>query len=104
MADSGAFKQAKRDISLNGFARVPALVPETLCDRLLEALRADGGVPVGDPSRWHDYESWDIVPIWGTGRNGRSASCRASIASGLRCGIRRPLRLAGHGALHTAVA
>jgi hypothetical protein len=65
MADSETVEQAKRDISLNGFARVPDFVPEALCDRLVEVLREQGGVPIDDPSRWHVYETWDIVPMWG---------------------------------------
>jgi hypothetical protein len=51
----------------NGWTRVDGSVPRELCDRLVDALESEVGVPVNDPSRWDAYggEMRDLVPIWG---------------------------------------
>src|SRR5450755_3350826 len=51
----------------NGWTRVDGSVPRELCDRLVDALESEIGVPVNDPSRWDAYggEMRDLVPIWG---------------------------------------
>lgn len=50
-----------------GWVRVRRAVPVELCDRLVEVLDRELGVPVYDPSRWPEYsgEMSDLVPIWG---------------------------------------
>ena len=51
----------------SGWTRIDAAVPRELCDRLVDALESEVGVPVNDPSRWDVYggEMRDLVPIWG---------------------------------------
>jgi hypothetical protein len=50
-----------------GWARIRGAVPVELCDRLVEVLERELGVPVNDPSRWDMYgrEMRDLVPVWG---------------------------------------
>jgi len=50
-----------------GWMRVEGGVPVRLCERLVEVLEAEMGVPVHDQLRWHEYggEPHDLVPIWG---------------------------------------
>ena len=50
-----------------GWVRVPAVVPPSLCARLIEALEHELGVPVHDPSAWDAFggEWCDLLPIWG---------------------------------------
>ena len=47
--------------------RAEGAVPVRMCERLVEVLEAELGVPVHDSSRWHEYsvEPRDFVPIWG---------------------------------------
>jgi Phytanoyl-CoA dioxygenase (PhyH) len=40
-------------------------VPSELCERLLSVLETEMHVPIHDPSRWHEYANFDLVPIWG---------------------------------------
>jgi hypothetical protein len=54
-----------RNVEKSGWALVSGVVPRELCARLVEVLRDEMGVPVDNPSGWPEYESWDIVPIWG---------------------------------------
>jgi len=44
---------------------VPAVVPSSLCQRLVDALEHELGVPVHDPSGWDAYGQYDMLPIWG---------------------------------------
>jgi Phytanoyl-CoA dioxygenase (PhyH) len=50
-----------------GWVRISRAIPVELCNRLIEVLETELGVPVRDPSRWHAYggEMRDFVPIWG---------------------------------------
>jgi hypothetical protein len=50
-----------------GWVRIDGAIPTELCDRLVDALDHDLGVPVHDPSRWDPYgcEMQDLVPMWG---------------------------------------
>jgi len=50
-----------------GWVRINEAVPAELCDRLVDALERDLGVPVHDPSRWdeHGGEMRDLLPVWG---------------------------------------
>lgn len=66
-----AVDQARAAVSSHGFTRLQGLVPASLCNDLVDALRTDLGVPVDDASRWAEYEAWDIVPVWVTRPNGR---------------------------------
>jgi len=51
----------------SGWARISGAVPMALCNRLVEVLESELGVPVNDPSRWDAYggKMRDLVPIWG---------------------------------------
>jgi phytanoyl-CoA dioxygenase PhyH len=50
-----------------GWVRVDGAVPAELCDRLVDVLDSELGIPVHDASRWdaHGGEMQDLVPIWG---------------------------------------
>jgi Phytanoyl-CoA dioxygenase (PhyH) len=48
-----------------GWLVAPNIVPPELCKRLLEVLEIEMDVPIHDSARWHEYESFDLVPIWG---------------------------------------
>jgi len=50
-----------------GWMRVEDAVPVRLCERLVEVLEAEMGVPVHNQSRWHEHgaEPRDLIPIWG---------------------------------------
>jgi hypothetical protein len=50
-----------------GWVRVPRAVPEQLCACLVDVLERELGVPVHDPSRWHEHggQMCDLIPIWG---------------------------------------
>ena len=50
-----------------GWLRVPAAVPVTLCARLVEAQERELDVPIRDPSRWsaHGGPMRDLLPMWG---------------------------------------
>jgi Phytanoyl-CoA dioxygenase (PhyH) len=54
-------------IHYSGWTRIDAAVPQGLCDRLVDSLESEAGVPVNNPSRWGVYggEMRDLVPIWG---------------------------------------
>jgi hypothetical protein len=51
----------------SGWARISGAVPIALCNRLVEVLESELGVPVNDPSHWDAYggEMRDLVPVWG---------------------------------------
>jgi hypothetical protein len=51
----------------SGWARVNGAIPISLCNRLVDVMESELGVPVNDPSRWDDYsgDMRDLVPIWG---------------------------------------
>ena len=48
-----------------GWMRAEGAVSVRMCERLVEVLEAELGVPVHDPSRWPEYsvEPRDFVPI-----------------------------------------
>lgn len=50
-----------------GWMRVEGAVPVRLCERLVDVLETEMGVPVHDPSRWYEHggEPRDLIPIWG---------------------------------------
>jgi Phytanoyl-CoA dioxygenase (PhyH) len=50
-----------------GWVRINGAIPVELCDRVVEVLESEVGVPVHDQSRWDDYggEPRDFVPVWG---------------------------------------
>jgi hypothetical protein len=50
-----------------GWVRIDGAVPASLCARLVDVLESEIGVPVRDPSRWHEHgsEPLDLIPIWG---------------------------------------
>jgi hypothetical protein len=50
-----------------GWVRVDGAIPVELCNRLVEVLETERGVPAHDPSRWDAWggEMEDFVPIWG---------------------------------------
>ena len=50
-----------------GWVRIAAAVPVHYCERLVDALVRDIGVPVDEPPRWNAYggEMRDLMPIWG---------------------------------------
>jgi hypothetical protein len=50
-----------------GWIRISSAVPTELCERLVQVLERELGVPVRDPSRWDDYggRMRDFVPLWG---------------------------------------
>lgn len=51
----------------SGWVRVNGAVPISLCDRLVDVLESELGVPAHGQSRWDAYggEMRDLVPIWG---------------------------------------
>jgi hypothetical protein len=51
----------------SGWARIKGAVPVELCNRLVDVLERELGIPVNDPSRWDTYggEMRDFVPVWG---------------------------------------
>jgi hypothetical protein len=46
--------QVLRDLDRFGWIRVEGAVPVRLCERLLEVLEAEMGVPVHDQLRWQE--------------------------------------------------
>jgi Phytanoyl-CoA dioxygenase (PhyH) len=50
-----------------GWMIVHGAVPFGYCERLVDVLENEMGVPVHDPSRWPEYggEPRDLIPIWG---------------------------------------
>jgi hypothetical protein len=50
-----------------GWLRINGAVPLELCNRLVEVLETELGIPVRDASRWETYggEMRDLLPIWG---------------------------------------
>ncbi len=51
----------------HGWLRIRNAVPKKLCDKLVDVLAREIGVPVNDPSRWDAYGGHmaDFVPVWG---------------------------------------
>jgi hypothetical protein len=60
-------RQVLRDLERFGWICVEGAVPVRLCERLVEVLEAEMGVPLHDQLRWQEYggEPHDLVPIWG---------------------------------------
>jgi hypothetical protein len=50
-----------------GWIRMNEAIPVQACERLVEVMESELGVPVHDPSHWDAYggEMQDLVPIWG---------------------------------------
>jgi hypothetical protein len=50
-----------------GWVRINRAVPVEYCERLVEVLASELGVPIHNPTRWDLYggEMQDLVPIWG---------------------------------------
>lgn len=50
-----------------GWMRVDGAVPADLCERLVEVLESELGVPKHNPARWDEYGAamGDFIPIWG---------------------------------------
>jgi hypothetical protein len=50
-----------------GWVRISGALPAELCDRLVEVMERELGVPVHEPARWDEYggKMGDFMPLWG---------------------------------------